>query len=197
MKRCGISQQTNGFSFVELMVTISILGILSSIALVNMSQSWANQRLLATTRELENWLGDQRRFAMRQNLTCKVIIDHPNKQLISRIDGDDADQPCTDQPAATKAGIFDLAESFGAGSNKLNLLSTPSTDPEHTDGGIRFSFRGFSQNHQLSSEGTLELRLSHSDLTKERCIRIVSPIGMMRDGSAKDASSDCRYDNTY
>ena len=197
MKRCRISQQTNGFSFVELMVTISVLGILSSIALVNLSQTWANQRLHASTRDLENWLADQRRFAMRQNLTCKVIIDPTNKRLISSIDSDDADQPCSDQPSGSNAGIFDLAESFGAGSNKLQLISTPSTDPEHSNGGIRFSFRGFSQNHQLSSEGTLELRLSHSDLSRERCIRIVSPIGMMRDGSAQDASSDCRYDNSY
>ena len=179
------------------MVTISVLGILSSIALVNLSQSWADQRLLASTRDLENWLGDQRRFAMRRNLTCRVIVDHNNRRLISTTDSSDGEEPCADQPSGANAGIFDLAESFGAGSDKLQLVSTPSIDPEHTDGGIRFSFRGFSQNHQLDSEGTLELRLKHSDLTRERCIRIVSPIGMMRDGSARDASSDCRYDNSF
>ena len=187
----------NGFSLVELTIIISIVGILSSIALVNLSRSWTGQRLLASTRELENWLGDQRRFAMRQNLTCKVIIDHANKRLISTIDSGEGATPCSDAPSAVGAGIFDLAESFGADSDKLELLSTPSTRPDDSDGGIRFSFRGFSQNHQLSSEGTLELRLRHHDLTKQRCLRIISPIGMMRDGLATDESSPCRYDNSY
>ena len=75
----------NGFSLVELTIIISIVGILSSITLVTLSRSWASQRLLASTRELENWLGEQRRYAMRQNLTCKVIIDHDNKRLISTL----------------------------------------------------------------------------------------------------------------
>ena len=187
----------NGFSLVELTIIISIVGILSSITLVNLSRSWASQRLLASTRELENWLGEQRRFAMRQNLTCKVMIDHANKRLISTIDSGNAATPCSDDPSAAGAGIFDLAESFGSGSDKLELLSTPSTRPDDSDGGIRFSFRGFSQNHQLSSEGRLEWRLRHRDLTSQRCIRIVSPIGMMRDGLATDESSPCRYDSSY
>ena len=186
-----------GFSLIELTIIISIVGILSSITLVNLSRSWASQRLLSSTRDLENWLGEQRRYAMRQNLTCKVIIDHDNRRLISTVDSGKAATPCSDEPSAAGAGIFDLAENFGSGSDKLELLSTPSKRPGESDGGIRFSFRGFSQNHQLSSEGRLELRLRHRDLTKQRCIRIVSPIGMMRDGLAEDESSPCRYDNSY
>ena len=130
-------------------------------------------------------------------LPVKVIIDHDNRRLISTVDSGKAATPCSDEPSAAGAGIFDLAENFGSGSDKLELLSTPSKRAGESDGGIRFSFRGFSQNHQLSSEGRLELRLRHRDLTKQRCIRIVSPIGMMRDGLAEDESSPCRYDKSY
>ena len=186
-----------GFTLIELLITASILGILASIAMVNLSSTWTRSRLLSTTRELENWLSDQRRYAMNNNLTCHVSIDHNNKQLVSTIDSGSGSEPCIDAASPPSTGVFDLAEHFGQGHEKLALLSTPSTDPNHSDGGIRFSFRGFSQNHQLSSEGVLELRLKHEDLQQQRCIRIISPIGMMRDGRTQDQLSGCHYDKTY
>jgi prepilin-type N-terminal cleavage/methylation domain-containing protein len=186
-----------GFTLIELLVTASILGILASIAMVNLSSTWTRSRLLSTTRELENWLSDQRRYAMNNNLTCRVSIDHNNKQLVSTIDSSSGTELCIDDESLPGQGVFNLAEHFGQGHEKLALLSTPSTDPNHSDGGIRFSFRGFSQNHQLSSEGILELRLKHEDLQQQRCIRIISPIGMMRDGRAEDQLSGCHYDKTY
>ena len=186
-----------GFTLIELLITASILGILASIAMVNLSSTWTRSRLLSTTRELENWLSDQRRYAMNNNLTCRVSIDHNNKKLVSTIDSGSGSEPCIDAASPPSTGVFDLAEHFGQGHEKLALLSTPSTDPNHSDGGIRFSFRGFSQNHQLSSEGILELRLKHEDLQQQRCIRIISPIGMMRDGRTEDQLSGCQYDKTY
>ena len=189
--------EARAFTLIELLITVSILGILSSIAMVNLSSTWTRSRLLSTTRDLENWLNDQRRYAMNNNLTCRVSIDHNKKQLLSSIDSSSGSEPCVDVASESNAGVFDIAEHFGQGHEKLSLLSTPSTDPNHSDGGIRFSFRGFSQNHQLSSEGILELRLKHEDLQQQRCIRIISPIGMMRDGRADDQSSRCHYDKTY
>ena len=189
--------KARGFTLIELLITVSILGIISSITMVNLSSTWTRSRLLATTRELENWCNDQRRYAINNNLTCRISIDHKKKQLVSSIDSGSGSEPCVDAASDPNAGVFDLAERFGQGHEKLTLLSTPSTDPDHSDGGIRFSFRGFSQNHQLSSEGILELRLRHEDLQQQRCIRIISPIGMMRDGRANDQSSRCRYDKTY
>ena len=185
-----------GFSLVELIITASILGILSSIALVNLSSSWTSTRLSSTTRGLENWLSDQRRYATTHNLTCLITIDHTNKRLISTTYGSENSQPCTNSSLKASADVFDLVEEFGAGNNKLVLESTPSTDPSHTDGGILFSLQGLSQNHQLSSEGVLELRLTHADLQEQRCIRIISPIGMIRDGRSENSDSKCHYDKT-
>ena len=185
-----------GFSLVELITTVSILGILSSIALVNLSSSWTSTRLSSTTRGLENWLSDQRRYAMTHNLTCLITIDHTNKRLISTLYGSENSEPCTNTSPNASADVFDLAAEFGAGDNKLALESTPSTDPSQTDGGILFSLQGLSQNHQLSSEGVLELRLTHADLQQQRCIRIISPIGMIRDGRSKNSESKCHYDKT-
>ena len=185
-----------GFSFVELIITVSILGILSSIALVNLSSSWASTRLSSTTRGLENWLSDQRRYAMTHNITCLITIDHTNKRLTSTKYASDNSQSCTSSSSNSSADVFDLAAEFGVDDKKLLLESTPSTDPSHSEGGILFSLQGLSQNHQLSSTGILELRLTHMNLEQQRCIRIISPIGMIRDGFSKNAESKCNYDKT-
>ena len=183
-----------GFSLVELIVTISIIGILSSIALVNLSSSWAKNRLLATTTDLKIWLSEQRSYAKTHNLTCLITIDHANQRLVSTRYSEQANQSCTDSASNSEANVFDLAESFGHGNEKLSLISTPSTDPAHSDGGILFSLQGFSQNYQLSSTGMFELKLAHSDLQQQRCIRIISPIGMIRDGRTDSNDPQCRYD---
>ena len=189
------TRQPNGFSLIELIVIISIIGILSSIALVNLTSSRSKGRLLATTRELENWLGDQRSYAKTYNLTCLITIDKNKKRLISTRYSSETNQGCTDNKSNSESNYFDLAESYGKGSEKLSLISTPNIDPAQNNGGILFSLQGFSQNHQLQSKGTLELRLTHEDLQEQRCIRIVSPIGMIRDGRKLNDNEQCRYDN--
>ena len=184
-----------GFSLIELIVIISIIGILSSIALVNLSSSRSKSRLLAATRNLENWLSEQRSYAKTHNLTCLITIDHANKRLISTKYPGRTNQACTGNGSDSEARFFDLSENYGNGSEKLSLISTPSTDSAHSDGGILFSLQGLSQNHQLESKGILELRLIHDDLQEQRCIRIISPIGMIRDGRTLGNDPKCRYDS--
>ena len=191
-----ITCQPNGFTLIELVITVSIIGILSSIALVNLSSTWSKNRLLATTRDLKMWLSEQRSYAKTQNITCLITIDHINQRLVSTRYLGQSNQSCKGGRSESKEDIFDLAENFGNASDKLSLISTPSTDPAHSDGGILFSLQGFSQNHQLTSTDTLELRLTHDDLRQQRCIRIISPIGMIRDGRSEANDTQCRYDKT-
>ncbi len=172
--------RAKGFTLIELLVTVSIVGIMSGIALVNYSRSWMDQRLLSTTRDLENWLNAQRRNAIKNSLTYTITFDTENKQLISN-SGD----------------VFDLRKSFGNKHERLSITSSPSVDSSTEPGGIHFSFRGLSQNHHLTSNGTVELRLRLEGISTERCIRIISPIGMIRDGSATDNASDCKYQSSY
>ena len=180
MKVFRLSVNWNGFTLIELLVTVTIIGILSGIAVVNFSKSWKDQRLLSTTRELENWLNKQRRDAIKNNLTYSISFDTQDKTLTS-----------------TSGDTFNLRESFGNQHEQLTMTSSPNIDPERETGGIHFSFRGLSQNHQLTSNGTLELRLKFEGLSTERCIRIISPIGMIRDGSTTDSDSTCRYQSAY
>ena len=195
-----------GFTFIELLITVTILGILSSVALVNLSSSWKSSRLLSSTRELENWLSKQRSYAMTHGLTCRIVIDEKSKQLYSRIDIDNTNAPCTIGASNSNDSSFDLSKSFGDGVEKVTLSVDPPPEQGHATRVIRLQHQGFSQDHQLNSlgelkdgnlmNGVLELKLKHDDLDQQRCIRILSPIGMIRDGRTENGSSDCNYDKT-
>ena len=106
MRNISNTTNQNGFTLIELLVTVSIIGILSGVALVNFSKTWMDQRLLSTTRDLENWLNAQRRDAINNSLTCTIQFDPQNKQLTS-----------------SSGNIFDLRKSFGNNHEKLMLKS--------------------------------------------------------------------------
>ena len=200
------NRSQSAFTFIELVITVTILGILSSIALVNLSSSWKSNRLLSSTRELENWLSKQRSYAITHGLTCRIVIDEDTKQLFSRIDIDNSDTPCTIDSSNPNEASFDLAESFGDGNEKISLGIYPPPEAGHTTRVIRLQHQGFSQDNQLSSlgklkagnlsDGVLELKLKHEDLDQQHCIRILSPIGMIRDGRTEQGGTDCHYDKT-
>ena len=211
------TSEATGFTLIELLITVSILGILSTITMVSLSSSWTSKRLAASTRELENWLGEQRRFAINNNLTCRVIIDNTNLKISSKVYPAET-EPCIGSTSSASAGTFDLASNFGKGHEKLSLVICPPKDTEQSEGGILFSFQGLSQNEGLKSAhdygikspickkiqvdkqsniDQLQLMLLHQDLEEQRCIRIISPIGMIRDGQTQGPSSGCHYDKTY
>ena len=195
IKAKNASNRSAGYSLIEISVIISIVGILSSIALVNLSSTWRKSQLQTTARELKNWLSEQRSYAKTNNITCLITIDQTDKRLISTKYPGQNDLPCRGK-SDSGDDFFDLATNFGNENEKISLISTPSTDPDHSDGGILFSLQGFSQNHQLRSTGILEIRISHSNLQQQRCIRIISPIGMIRDGRTEGNDPQCRYDKT-
>ena len=200
------NQSQLGFSFIELILTVAILGILSSIALVNLTSSWKSARLISSTRELENWLSTQRSYAMTHGLTCRIVIDEKTKFLYSRLDIDNSNIPCTIDSSNPNNASFDLSESFGNGNEKVSLSIDPPPEAGHSTRVIRLQHQGFSQDNQLSSlgelkdgnldDGVLELKLKHEEIDQQRCIRILSPIGMIRDGRTEQGGQDCFYDKT-
>ena len=231
-----LSLKCAGFTLIELLIVVAILGIIAGIATVNLTESRTRRRLLSSTRDLENWLTDQRRYVMTHKLTCRITIDRTNKQLVSTIDSDPPEQPVStidndpEQPVSTtdndpepcradsssnpQAVVFDLAENFGNGNEKLTMSTwsmnqdqTMVEDPALNSRIIRLQHQGYSQNHFSDSGGNLAdehydngivtIKLSHQDLQQQRCIRYIFPTGLTRDGvsDGSSLSSPCRYNN--
>jgi prepilin-type N-terminal cleavage/methylation domain-containing protein len=186
----------DGFTLVELMITIVIASILTSISIVNFSQRWGQERLLSASRILQSWLDEQRRFAMQKGGTCQLTINTSTAELEAI--------PTTIQLKATPP--ISTTRNICAGQAKIRIRDSVSnggeiqlsTSPTGVQA-IRFSFRGLSDG--VTSDGStansVELRLKLPNISRERCVKIVNPLGMIRNGSASDRQSACSYSHSF
>lgn len=182
-----------GFSFIELMIITAIVAILSSMSYISLSMRVDAERLKSTARAMENWINVQRKLAMQNNLTCRVSIDkstlimtseNPNSTSIS----------CN--PTQGSKDTFNIIENFGNSRSVLTMSFNPASVHTGNTAEILFSFRGFSENINLPSSGDpFEIRLSDAEFKTIRCIKIISPIGLIRDGFAPNNTSGCTYNN--
>lgn len=182
-----------GYSFIELIVTMIILGILTSLSFINLSIRMDKERLKSTARSIENWINMQRNQAIQNNLTCKITINK-SSLILSSEDLNSTSIGCN--PNQASRSTFNIMEVLDQ--NKSNLIMTfkPSLADMSDTAEILFSFRGLSENTNLPTSGEpFEIRLKDSELKTIRCIKIISPIGLIRDGHALDKSSSCIYNN--
>lgn len=84
--------KSQGFTLIELMVTIAVLAIIVSIAAPNISTQLANQRVKSTTATLENALKEARAESVirRQNITV-TINSNPNSIVLTDPSSDNDD----------------------------------------------------------------------------------------------------------
>ena len=190
-------QTTNsdGFTLGELLIVVVLISILSGVAIASFGQRWAQERLLAATRETHTWLENQRFIAMREGQACEISINtttatlDPSAGNISLANGKTLNNSCKDQaPLAIRDAVTN-----GDG------ISLSTGDPAAT--GIRFSFRGLSEIITTSSDPTdqqiLVLKLNHPDSQKQRCIKLMSPLGLIRTGWSDANASSCKFSNSF
>ena len=189
LNRCGSA----GFTMVELMTAMAIAGILSGLAVVSYSNRWGQERLLGASRTVHAWLDEQRRIAMQQGGACKININTTNATL------DPTDPTITLPDSSTTNNICAKRESLliqESVKNGAQIQLRKSSINSNADALI-FSFRGFSQiaksNNTWSTQPQLELRLSMPGVSRERCIKVANPLGLIRNGFANASDSSCIY----
>ena len=135
----------------------------------------------------------QRTMAMQHGLTCEIQFDEISNTIMSQIPNQPP-KPCN--PSSNNPSILDINESLTNGKKNFSLsLQGPKSDPSKP-AGVRFSFRGFSENFNLDTSNLLEIALRHKDLKAERCIKIASPIGLIREVQ-DNQSSPCIYNKPF
>jgi len=156
----------------ELMITMVIAGILSGIAISSMSQPWRRQRLDTAAKELTAWLEQRRIQAIQTSSNCIISINTSQAQLAAASDN-----------SCGEFGLLDLRNSTTK-SQSLNLNSTDDVDE------LLFTPRG-------TSTTAAELSLSLPGESRQRCINITSPLGLIRLGRRLSASDACDYTTAH
>ena len=189
------TRQKDAFTVTELLLVAALFGILSGIAIANLSQRWAQERLLAAARETHTWLENQRLIAMKEGQACEISINtttatlDPSADNVSLANGETLNNSCKDQ---APLAIRDTVTNGGS-------IDLSTSDPDAT--GIRFSFRGLSEisttSTDVNDQHVLILKLNHPDSKKQRCIKLMSPLGLIRTGWSDANASSCKFSNSF
>lgn len=194
------SSPISGFTFVELMIVITIVGILSSIAIISYRRHILKETLRSINRELHGTMEGWRKQAMQESYPCQINISKELKTLGPPTN--DSGEAVLLQIPKSAAGIETTAI-FNACSSVavLNLDDfnfsgdrlTVSIEPEGT-AGVLFSFRGLSEAiHDNPRPTFTEIRLGLDGLDEQRCFKLMHPLGLMRLGRASSTTSQCSY----
>lgn len=150
-----MSQRDSGFSLVDLLVAIAVLGILASIGLVHAGQDRARAELDGAMRRLAVGLEQARRSAERDGKACALSLTEAGWQ-----------PPVSADLSPCRGAGLALEEPLSRG---VVRLDTNLPDP------LRFSVNG------LVLDGGLAV-LSAPGSTVRPCLVVSLPLGVMRQG---------------
>ena len=171
------SRNHNGFTLLELMLVVALIGLLSGIALPTFLSNWEDERLKATTKITVAWLDDLRRKAIQNSVPCRATWDAANSSLSAQCDHETG-----------PSGTLNLKAEI---SNSENLaVSLPTDDPTIWI----FTPRGTST---TDAEAIITLKGS-KDLG--RCLRVTAPLGLIRAAKrrpSEDGNPECDYTTQY
>ena len=213
MARARPSERARGYTLVELMVIVAVIGILAAIAVPSFLFVLRRERVNALAFEIAGWLEETRSFAAREVNPdplaggCAIVIAAPQADaqagaVIAGISGCSA-RELQLRVQDTWGGRFQISHSIPAG--------TISNAPTAADcnasgipsglcaGSVRLFFtpRGmWSSDSVANLRDDLEIRIAPADGSwPRRCVRLSSILGSIDIGSANAGGVQAGCDN--
>ncbi|MFM9111535.1 MAG: prepilin-type N-terminal cleavage/methylation domain-containing protein [Prochlorococcaceae cyanobacterium] len=169
-----------GFSLVEVMVTVVVLGVLGSMDGSAMVALLRDQRLRAGSETLVAWLEEQRRRAIQTARSCTIEVVGASGLL----------RPLAGTNACGSIPPFVLAEVSGSSVRLCASASGPTQTAPACTGtsgtgslSIVLTPRGTSTTDAL-------LQLAITGHSPNRCVQLIAPLGLLRPGQVINGRCD-------
>jgi prepilin-type N-terminal cleavage/methylation domain-containing protein len=176
------------FTLLELMVTVAVIGIVSSIVIPSTFRFLQEQKLRQAANELVSYLLTARAKALREasvsGKACEVMLDASNKTV----------SPTTNQPAnacndSPPLPVLNLIAASGG--SDLTITASEGNSPFF----ITFTRMGTVASSNLSSSTLVSLPrifyLSNARATHQRCVMV--DLNSLRMGWRNSESDSCSY----
>ena len=172
-------RRNRGFSLLELVIVIAIVGILSGMSITTFGRNRSKEELKLASREGIAWLKQVQSRAIQQHRICAITIDRQSASAV-----------------ATPSSVSTLQESeqcTGIGSHTFNspIILLKSDCP--------FSDDSQSLNVSFTARGTMpcggEIYLESRNKNNQRCISLLAPLGVIREGPKNQ--DQCDYTSAH
>lgn len=190
-------RKASGYTLIELMVIVVIVGILAGISIVSFTRNWRDERVKAATRETTGWLDEVRRIAIQKATPCRVNINPTDASLTIDADAgeDDTNTYCDNNlyaPLDLRSAVQNASTLLLCTADLANAdpasYALPCTSNQSDSSTVVFTPRG------TVTSGLL-IKLHMEQANTDRCIAVMAPLGQIRSGRA--TSSGCDFKTAY
>jgi prepilin-type N-terminal cleavage/methylation domain-containing protein len=173
------SRYNQGFTLIEMLITISILGVMAAIAAPNFSAWFNKTKIDNALTQVEGALKEAQSVALRRNKKCIVRI---TEQRVAAFKIDSVTNAEVADPACLPLGARD----FSVEGNENKNLSLKGTGGS-TGTTISFSPRG-STPYTQTTEAIVVYQSDNPSGGAMKCLVVAAGIGIIRTGSYTDTA---------
>lgn len=184
-----------GYTLVELMVTVSLVGILAGLSIVSFGRNWRAERLKAASRETTAWLDEARRIAIQKAKPCRISINRAELSFSLDPNPDNPEEFCPD----SLYGPLEIRNTVqNSGAIVMCSSELENGDPAQTSLSCSGSQSG-SSSLIFTPRGTattgILIKFHMPEAGADRCIAVMAPLGQIRSG--KTTATGCDFTTAY
>lgn len=193
-------QQQLAFTLVEMMVTVSIVGILAGVSIVAFTRNWRDERVKSATQESSAWLDEIRRIAIQRAAPCVVELNQATAAFSLIEQAGSCNQPAAPGVPSDDVAGFTPRTSIQAAQN-LIICGTVLAGPDPATIALPCSTaQTGSIQTTFTPRGTvtkgLLLKFHMDEANTDRCIAVIAPLGQIRPGRA-NANGTCNFETAF
>lgn len=180
-----------GFSLVELLVVVSIIGILAGLSIVSFARNWRDERIKAATRESTAWLDEVRKVAIQKAKPCRIQINQADLTISLEPNPENEQEFCAASlhaPLNIRNAVQNSSELVLCSTDLLTTEDPATKSLSCTGAQIGTSSLIFTPRGTATSGLLIKVHMPQAGV--DRCIAVLAPLGQIRSGKATPSGCD-------
>ena len=182
------ASRRSGFTIIELMLVVSVLGILSTIAINSFNRQIKSARLKQAAQEFASFVRMSKSMSLSYASPCVLLVNHEKAQIT-----------ISNPIECAKKGVLNLSNDLQnlvicgtSNTSNFNLLCDQENDGSDIDmnGKPKISTR-----IEFTSKGTVPqgalVKLYSPDIQEGHCIIVTAPVGLIR--NTRMSNNSCKF----